>query len=63
RVSTKDFLATLVPLFESAALLARFHSRQSVDEETLFSALVAMAHPPIVKILDLFAITPQDVDG
>ncbi len=59
----KEALETIHALLERAALLARFHSRQTIDAETVFAAAGFMQDAAVSKILDQFSIQPQDIDN
>ena len=45
------------------AFKADFHSRHSIESESLFGALTDIGGPKINRILDLFSIDPNDIDS
>jgi len=56
-------LEILKDIAVKSAFVARFHSRESIDDESFFVGLLFGDDPAVVRILDLFSLTREDIDG
>lgn len=61
KYSKQELIDLVKSLLVMAAYVSDFHSRHSIESESLFEALVSAKDPRISKIFDLFSITADDI--
>jgi ATP-dependent Clp protease ATP-binding subunit ClpA len=61
KYTKQELIESVKNILIMAAYVSDFHSRHSIESESLFEALIKLKSPKIVKILDLFSVTDNDV--
>ena len=44
-----------------SATIANYHSRRDIDDEALFAGVVSISDPNVSRVIDLFAVSPDDI--
>jgi ATP-dependent Clp protease ATP-binding subunit ClpC len=63
KVSKEELLEQVKKILISAAYNADFHSRESIDTQSVFSSLALSGNPIINKFFDYFSVDPKDLDA